>query len=109
MNPIAVLTGKASTDACEIRDAETIARLLFWGAAIVGGIAAVWFLAFPILDLKTSALFYRGNGIFAGKAGGVFSLPPATVAAVIRLVFYVSFIAVCVTNALGIAVTLIGK
>lgn len=109
MNPIAVLTGTARHEACEVRDAKTNARLLFGGAAIVGAIAALLFLAFPGLDLATSDLFYRGNGIFAGKAGGVFSVPPATVAAFIRLVFYVSFIAVCVTNAIGIAVTLIGK
>lgn len=109
MNPIAVLTGTSPSSASEDRDAKTIARVLFRGAAIVGAVAAVLFLAFPDLDLKTSDLFYRGNGIFAGKTGGVFSLPPATIAAFIRLIFYVSFIAVCVTNAIGIAVTLIGK
>lgn len=84
--------------------------LLLRGAAIVGAVAAIIFFAFPEIDLKTSAFFYKGNGVFSGKAGGIFYGPSLTTPAdAIRMFLYVSFVGVCLLNAYGLIASIIRK
>jgi lipid A 4'-phosphatase len=84
--------------------------LLLRGAAIVGTAAAIVFFLFPEIDLKTSAFFYKGNGVFSGKAGGIFYGPSLTTPSdVIRMVLYVSFVGVCLLNAFGLVASIIRK
>lgn len=104
-----IMTGRDSGAEFRSRCIANNAALLFWGAVVVGVVAGFAFYAFPSLDLSTSALFYRGHGVFAGKGGGVFNIPPTTMADLIRLILYVSFIGVCVVNVVGLAISLIWK
>lgn len=78
--------------------------MLLWGAAIVGVIAGVLFSVFPEIDLKTAALFYKGDGIFYGKGGGgIFYGVPTTAADVIRFALFISFVGVGIATACGLA------
>lgn len=90
-------------------DVNSNLALLVWGAIVVGAIAGIVFCLFPALDLKTSEFFYRGNGVFSGKGGGIFTGPPTTASDYIRLTLYVGFVAVCVLTALALTLTLIRK
>ncbi len=84
--------------------------LLLRGAAIVGIVATIVFFALPEIDLRTSALFYKGHGVFSGKGGGIFAGgPPSTLSDFIRLGFYASFVIVCILTVFGLAASLIRK
>ncbi len=91
------------------QDAGNNVSLLVRGAIIVGFVSGILFFAFPSLDLKTSSLFYRGGGVFAGKGAGIFSGTPATASDFIRLVLYFSFVGFCLVNAFGLIVSTIRK
>jgi len=104
-----MMTGTVSRAEFQNRDANSNAALLFWGALAVGIVTGILFIAFPAIDLETSAVFYRGHGIFAGKGGGIFSGPPTTVADFTRLSLYISFVGVCIIDLIGIAISSIGK
>lgn len=90
-------------------DVNSNLSLLVWGAIVVGAIAGIVFCLFPALDLKTSEFFYRGNGVFSGKGGGIFTGPPTTASDYIRLTLYVGFVAVSVLTALALTAALIRK
>jgi lipid A 4'-phosphatase len=83
--------------------------LLVGGAIAAGVIAGLVFSAFPALDLNTSHFFYRGNGVFSGKGGGIFNAPPTTPSDYIRLALYLVFIAVSLFAAVGLTTALIRK
>jgi lipid A 4'-phosphatase len=92
------------------QDANGNVSLLIWGALIVGAVSGVLFFAFPQIDIKTSEYFYKGGGVFAGKGSGIFSGgPPRTIPDVVRLFLYVSFVGVCILNAIGLMASLILK
>jgi lipid A 4'-phosphatase len=88
---------------------EYLSALLLWGALVTGALAAVAFLLFPAIDLDVARLFYRGNGIFVGKGGGIFTGEVETAADVIRLALYISFAAICIVTAVAIASALFWK
>ncbi|MET0407801.1 MAG: phosphatase PAP2 family protein [Hyphomicrobium sp.] len=83
--------------------------LLVWGALSVGVIAGLLFCTFPAIDLDTAGLFYKGNGVFVGKGGGIFTGAPTTIADFVRKGIYFSFVALCVLTVIGAAVSLIRK
>ena len=94
----------------ETREPDGNVSLLLRGAGIVGILAAIVFFALPEIDLKTSAFFYRGHGVFSGKGGGIFAGgPPSTLSDFIRLGFYGAFVIVCGLTAFGLAASLIRK
>ena len=84
--------------------------LLLWGAAIVGVIAGVVFSMFPEIDLKTSALFYKGNGVFSGKGGGgIFYGVSTTPTDIIRFMLYFAFVGICIVTAVGLATSVLRR
>ena len=85
------------------------AALLLWGAAIVGVLAGVVFSLYPEIDTRTAAFFYRGDGVFAGKGGGIYSGTATTIADVIRLMLYVSFVGFCVLTVCGLGASVLRK
>ncbi len=86
-----------------------LVSLLLWGAAITGTLAAIVFSLFPGIDMRIAAFFYEGNGVFIGKGGGIYYGATTTVADAVRLTLYVSFVALCVLTACGLATSVLRK
>ncbi|MFT3730441.1 MAG: phosphatase PAP2 family protein [Hyphomicrobium sp.] len=92
------------------RDASSNVSLLVWGGVIVGAIAALVFFLFPQIDLKTSELFYRGDGVFVGKGGNLLlEGADATFAGVVRLALYSAFVVICIITVAGIVASAVLK
>jgi lipid A 4'-phosphatase len=105
-----IMTAAEPQTEIEAQEETSNVSLLLLGAAVVGTVAVIVFLLFPEIDLKTSTFFYTGNGVFSGKAGGIFyGRSLTTPSDVIRMVLYVSFAALCLLNAFGLAASIIRK
>jgi lipid A 4'-phosphatase len=104
-----IMTAAEPQAKLKVQDKNSDVSLLLRGAAIVGVVAGILFYAFPGIDLRTSAFFYKGGGIFYGKGGGIFTGAPTTVADFIRLTLYIFFVCVCVVSALAFVASIIRK
>ncbi|HET6390961.1 phosphatase PAP2 family protein [Hyphomicrobium sp.] len=83
--------------------------MLLLGAAIVGTVAAIVFQLFPQIDMRTAAFFYEGNGVFAGKGGGIYYGASSTIADVVRLTLYIFFVAFCTLAACGLGMSVLRR
>jgi lipid A 4'-phosphatase len=82
---------------------------LLWATVVTGVVAAALFFAFPAIDIETSALFYKGNGAFAGTDGGSFYRVPTTVGDALRMTLYICSVIVCLGTLIGLVASGLGK
>ncbi|WP_052699389.1 phosphatase PAP2 family protein [Hyphomicrobium sp. 99] len=103
-----MIAGEPQAD-CGAQEKSRLVALLLWGAAIVGVLAGIFFNLFPQVDINTAALFYKGDGVFVGKGGGIYYGASSTIADVIRLTLYSTFVGLCILTAAGLAASVLRK